>query len=424
MSEQISPDGAQWPPYRGYAPSAESAENRDPVYARLKKGIDRFEPFTGEQANVTVARNERDEQGRPTGQTTLEDGWIIVGNGVRVLDDGEHQPVTAVGVVDSSTGRLAMGKVVPTSELQKLQDRAEKDQFFRREFGPGADMPVRRSDQTIDLRSSWKVSEWNKLPDGRWGVVTESRYTDDEGRPRVMERGSRLEDARDVVQLVDSMAKAAGLDDWRAARGLVTSRGTVVGVAGQKFIVEQLDGKGRYFVSPEELKILWQSTAKRIGECAVRNADRISDERERWTHVLSVASGQVPKEGLAYRGPDVQFNVTDRLGSFISQSGELPLNLPTNLIVHLPGMASWEDTREKDKRYIAREASKRKWLKNKSLTPVTGSAMVYVQPNGKVFVELGQNGAHTTLIVRRAGMPNIPFYGAVSIVRIDRNVYK
>ncbi len=118
-----------------------------------------------------------------------------------------------------------------------------------------------------------------------------------------------------------------------------------------------------------------------------------------------------------------QLNVVGRGVSITTQ--ENPVDIPVASIVRVPDMKSWDDDANKDAAYIRAQIKRRKlpWERNKPQKPITGMARVYVQPNGKTFVTMINNGAHTVCIARGAGLETVSLSGTVDFVSIDTDIY-
>lgn len=103
---------------------------------------------------------------------------------------------------------------------------------------------------------------------------------------------------------------------------------------------------------------------------------------------------------------------------YIDPSDEEPLLLPTQSIVHAPGMESWDDYSQKDTHYIRQMVRK-----GKRLDAVTTQPTAYVQPNGIVFYDLGNNGAHTASAAIERGDAYVPVSGRLTIRQLTKNIF-
>ena len=49
-------------------------------------------------------------------------------------------------------------------------------------------------------------------------------------------------------------------------------------------------------------------------------------------------------------------------------------------------------------------------------------AITYLQPNGILLTKLVNNGTHTALAAREAGLPSIRLHGQVSVYSLDHDI--
>ncbi|MFZ1248876.1 MAG: hypothetical protein WAQ24_00980 [Candidatus Saccharimonadales bacterium] len=103
------------------------------------------------------------------------------------------------------------------------------------------------------------------------------------------------------------------------------------------------------------------------------------------------------------------------------ESKEKPFEIPPLSIVQVPGAESWNDN-TKDGAHIRSLARS-----GKPLTPISGTATAYVQPNGIIYYSLGNNGAHTAkaAVLRALGGDTtpLPLHGQLAFVHLTHDTF-
>mgnify|MGYP000869393065 CR=1 FL=1 len=121
--------------------------------------------------------------------------------------------------------------------------------------------------------------------------------------------------------------------------------------------------------------------------------------------------------------PNIWETVSVAGQSRILSTQEEPFIIPAESIVSLPGAYSWQDSVNKNRPYIRRLARSTEQLK-----PVSGMARAFIQPNGIVFYELVNNGAHTAIAAVLRGLSGRPepvrLYGELSVVHVENDIFK
>jgi hypothetical protein len=101
-----------------------------------------------------------------------------------------------------------------------------------------------------------------------------------------------------------------------------------------------------------------------------------------------------------------------------------PILLPTTSFVSAPGLEDWlgtgrfkGDNAEPSSKVIARHARK-----PGNTMPPLGMTAVYVQPNGMIFAQLLNDGAHRLAAAQHRRDEFVPVAGEINVYQLDRDI--
>lgn len=129
--------------------------------------------------------------------------------------------------------------------------------------------------------------------------------------------------------------------------------------------------------------------------------------------------GAPTREAAGVLTPDQQGGLlkSELLTTLQSTDGE-PIELPVASIIGLPGIDDWNRLAgKKDRGYI------RKLARGGDLSIISGTALVYIQPNGMVLTKLLNNGAHTVLAAIRSREQFVELHGEVALYGLKENIF-